>query len=352
MRTYRIPAVIAPIFAVLLGSTSLAQVTPDRTYNGINRPFPAKVTRPAGTSGEMTIDLYHPPETEPIASQPVLEGGVDLAALFPVLWSSKAPRLLEAQLVVGGKKAGPALVLRPMINPALPMLWNEAEGKAYYVDPRTKKPSVNPAQSTVIFTPDTPVYSGIEAWVDKHAVFETTLGEIEFRLRPDEAPNTVRNFMRLAEGGFYTDIIFHRVVAKLKSGAPFVVQVGDPTGTGSGGPGYAIDLENSHLNHDFGVLSMARDSDPNTNGSQVFICLSREGTARLDGKYTAFAEAVSGAQTILDLASVPVKDERPLSPPVLLRVRLIDAPPYGEGPARVTRPEDGSGTPIPPKTGR
>jgi len=129
----------------------------------------------------------------------------------------------------------------------------------------------------------------------------------------------------------------HRVVPRLPSGHPFVVQFGDPAGGGDGGPGCNIQLENSKLPHTFGVLSMARDDDPDTNGSQVFVCLSREGTARLDGKYTSFAEAVSGADVITQLAAVKTdqRTQRPLEMPRVVSARLVPAPPFGTGPAPV-----------------
>src|SRR5258708_35830605 len=119
---------------------------------------------------------------------------------------------------------------------------------------------------------------------------ETSLGDIELAMRPDEAPNTVWNFLTLCAGGFYTDIIFHRIKAvNPATRSPFVIQAGDPlqrkdvpaeaTGAGEGGPGYWINLEPSKLPHDFGVVSMARKSDgslPNLAGSQFFISLSRK----------------------------------------------------------------------------
>jgi len=94
------------------------------------------------------------------------------------------------------------------------------------------------------------------------------------------------------------------------------------------------------LPHDFGVLSMARDDHPDTGGSQVFICLSREGTARLDGKYTAFAQAVDGADVILRLAAVrtDAATQRPVTPPRVLGASLIPAEPFGAAPRPVTRP--------------
>lgn len=317
---------------------AMAQLTPARLYFGVNRPIPMLVAVPEERPGDARIDLYLPGTAQPVATAPVDEGGVNLASIFPTLWSSPQPVSMYAQLVVGDVKVGPPVVLQPLTNPPLPMLYSPQAHRPWHIDPETKLPSFDPKEGQVVYTPQPAAYSGLRAYIDQHVVFDTSLGEIEFRMRPDQAPNTVANFLDLARGGFYTDIIFHRVVPRLPSGDPFVIQVGDPTGTGDGGPGYAIDLEQTKLAHDFGVLSMARDSDPNTNGSQVFVCLSREGTQKLDGKYTAFAEAVRGADTILAIAAAPVKGDRPIDPPVLWSAMLIDAPPYGTGPARVTRP--------------
>lgn len=100
-----------------------------------------------------------------------------------------------------------------------------------------------------------------------------------------------------------------------------------------------MDFEFSSVPHDFGVLSMARDTDPNTNGSQVFVCLSREGTQRLDGRYVSFGEAVRGAEVILAIGATPVNGDRPVEPPVLRQVRLVPAPPFGMGPGPLKRPE-------------
>jgi cyclophilin family peptidyl-prolyl cis-trans isomerase len=294
---------------------------------------------------------------EPIATAPAVAGTIDLATHFPLLWSAEQPRLFYAQLRIGPERVGPPVVLQPMVTPDTVML----------VDRATFAPASDPAAATVMFEsqrrqklqeigkqppPTTITYSGLRAYVDKHVVLDTTLGPIEFRLRPDQAPNTAWNFRTLVEGGFYTDVIFHRVVANTDVGAPFVIQTGDPNGNGEGGPGYNFDLEPSLLPHDFGVLSMARDTDPNTNGSQVFIALSREATARLDGRYTAFAQAVRGADTIVAIErveilpeappapgeSAPMPRNRPKDPPVIRAATLVDAPPFGRAPAPVTRP--------------
>ncbi|MEO1279514.1 MAG: peptidylprolyl isomerase, partial [Planctomycetota bacterium] len=178
-------------------------------------------------------------------------------------------------------------------------------------------------------------------YVDKLLKMETTEGEAVFRLRPDEAPNTVWHIRELARGGFYTDIPFHRVLPTHPSGKPFVIQAGDPLGEGGGGPGVFIDLEPSELMHAFGVLSMARTNDPDTNGSQFFVALSSEATVHLNGAYTAFGEAVSGAETIIAIEQTPLADTRlgrPANPPRIVNAELIDAPPFGTGPEPVQRP--------------
>jgi peptidyl-prolyl cis-trans isomerase B (cyclophilin B) len=334
--------------ATACASTS-AQVTPERRYYPINRPAPFVVVRPPEASGELRIDLLKFGIAKPVASAAVEEGRVDLGALFPMLWGAPSPEVLYAQLVAGDTPVGAPSVLQPMVNPARAMVYDRGQGKPYYLDPLTKQASIDVRTADVIFQPQTAAYSGIRAWTDQHVIFNTSLGEIEFRLRPDHAPNTVRNFLDLVEGGFYQDIIFHRIVPRLPSGAPVVLQVGDPTGSGDGGPGYAIDLEPSKLAHTFGVLSMARDNDPDTNGSQVFIALSRQGTQYLDGKYTSFGEAVAGASVIADLEAVPVKGQTPIDPPILHTVRAKPAPPMGTGPEAAVRPSTTDTSVAPPR---
>jgi peptidyl-prolyl cis-trans isomerase B (cyclophilin B) len=124
------------------------------------------------------------------------------------------------------------------------------------------------------------------------ATFETSRGDIVVDLFPSEAPKTVNNFVFLAREGFYDGTVFHRVIAN------FMVQGGDPTGTGRGGPGYKFEDEfkgNTHK-HKRGTLSMA-NAGPNTNGSQFFI--THVVTDWLDGKHTVFGEVRSG-QDIVD----------------------------------------------------
>ncbi len=300
-----------------------AQLVPEREYYGIDRTIPMTAQLPAGVAGEVEIALYAPDGRE-VATAAAAPGEIDLAGLFSILWTSESPTIMYAQLLVDDRPVGSPVVLAPMLTPNLAR-----------VDPR----------QGVVFPEgqrDAATYSGIRAWTDRHVVFTTSVGEIEFRMRPDQAPNTVANFIDLVEGGYYTDIIFHRIIPKLPStGEPFMAQVGDPTGTGTGGPGRFIDLEQSTLPHDFGVLSMARTNDPNTNGGQVFVCFSRAGTEFLDKQYCSFAQAVAGAETILALEAVKTgAQDRPLDPPLLKSAKTIPAPPFGESPEPLKRPTE------------
>jgi peptidyl-prolyl cis-trans isomerase B (cyclophilin B) len=124
------------------------------------------------------------------------------------------------------------------------------------------------------------------------ATFETSRGQIVVELFPKNAPNTVNNFVFLAQDGFYDGTVFHRVIND------FMVQGGDPTATGRGGPGYRFDDEfqgNEWLRHKVGSLSMA-NAGPNTNGSQFFITHIK--TDWLDGKHTVFGQVLSGQEVV------------------------------------------------------
>ena len=140
-----------------------------------------------------------------------------------------------------------------------------------------------------------PLRTGLRLIPDQLVVIRTDYGEITVQMRWDAAPHTAEHFLKLSQNGYYRDVIFHRIVPYTGNGDPFVIQAGDPSGTGNGGPGTWLPMERSTLPHDFGVISMARDNDPDSAGSQFFLCLSREGTARLDGSYTSFGETLSGA---------------------------------------------------------
>lgn len=121
----------------------------------------------------------------------------------------------------------------------------------------------------------------------------TEKGVMKIEFYDDDAPKTVKNFTDLAKKGFYDGVTFHRVIPN------FVIQGGDPTGTGAGGPGYKIDCEltGKLQYHDRGVLSMAH-AGRNTGGSQFFICHSRDNTAHLDRNHTCFGKVVEGLDVI------------------------------------------------------
>lgn len=121
----------------------------------------------------------------------------------------------------------------------------------------------------------------------------TDKGTMQIEFYDDDAPNTVKNFVDLSKKGFYDGLTFHRVIPN------FMIQGGDPQGTGSGGPGYKIDCEltGDKQHHERGVLSMAH-AGRNTGGSQFFICHSRDNTAHLDRNHTCFAKVVDGLDVI------------------------------------------------------
>lgn len=130
------------------------------------------------------------------------------------------------------------------------------------------------------------------------ADIETSHGTVSVELYPEDAPKTVNNFVSLAQEGFYDDTMFHRIVKG------FVVQGGDPTGTGSGGPGYKFEDERIVKDYDKGTLAMA-NSGPNTNGSQFFIVLD-DMQGRLPKNYTIFGKVTDGMDVVSRIGEVKV----------------------------------------------
>jgi cyclophilin family peptidyl-prolyl cis-trans isomerase len=153
----------------------------------------------------------------------------------------------------------------------------------------------------------------------RQAVLHTSEGAIELELYPNEAPRTVENFRKLARDGFYEGVIFHRVIPD------FMIQGGDPTGTGTGGPGYEFEDEFNEHRVVRGALAMA-NAGPNTNGSQFFI-VTAEATPWLDGKHTVFGKVTSGMD-VVDRICEAERDEndRPASPVAIERVELPEGP--------------------------
>lgn len=145
--------------------------------------------------------------------------------------------------------------------------------------------------------------------------------KIKIELYPDIAPNTVNNFVTLVKKGFYDGTIFHRVIPG------FMIQGGDPEGTGMGGPGYSIPGEfttngfKNELKHTKGVISMARGESPDSAGSQFFIMAGDAG--HLDGLYAAFGKVIEGMDVVEQIVQLPRnQDDRPDTPPVMKKVTV------------------------------
>jgi cyclophilin family peptidyl-prolyl cis-trans isomerase len=149
------------------------------------------------------------------------------------------------------------------------------------------------------------------------ATLHTSEGAVEVELYADDAPKTVANFEKLSRDGFYEGVIFHRVIPD------FMIQGGDPTGTGTGGPGYQFEDEFNQHRVERGALAMA-NAGPNTNGSQFFI-VTAEATPWLDGKHTVFGRVTSGMD-VVDRISVVDRDanDRPRTAVTIERVELGD----------------------------
>ena len=129
------------------------------------------------------------------------------------------------------------------------------------------------------------------------ATIETSKGTITVELWDDVAPKHAENFQKLAKDEFYDGLIFHRIIPG------FMIQGGCPDGTGTSGPGWNVDAEFNDREHHEGVLSMARSQDPNSAGSQFFICLGRDHCQHLDGQYTAFGKVTDGIEVVRDIGS-------------------------------------------------
>jgi peptidyl-prolyl cis-trans isomerase B (cyclophilin B) len=163
------------------------------------------------------------------------------------------------------------------------------------------------------------------------AVIKTNEGEMVLQFWTDAAPNTIENFKKLARQGFYDGTTFHRIVKG------FMIQGGDPNSKdpakestyGQGGPGYKINAEFNNHSHDRGVISMARSSDPDSAGSQFFICLAP--VPRLDGQYTTFGKLIKGSDVLEKIGDTPVTNNgmgemsKPTKRIVIESVKIVPA---------------------------
>ena len=192
-----------------------------------------------------------------------------------------------------------------------------ATSNAFEIAPIKETPAPTPSPETSKQWSAPPAMQ-IDASKTYFATVDTTLGAFKIQLFANETPQTVNNFVFLSQQGFYDGVIFHRIVKT------FMIQTGDPQGTGRGGPGYkfADELPPKH-SYEPGIVAMA-NSGPNTNGSQFFICTGSD-AANLNKipNYTQFGKIVEGMDTVQKIASVPVgpgnsnENSRPVNPPVI-----------------------------------
>jgi cyclophilin family peptidyl-prolyl cis-trans isomerase len=159
-----------------------------------------------------------------------------------------------------------------------------------------------------------------------YALFDTSMGSFKIKLFADESPQTVNNFVFLAKQKFYDGTLFHRIIKT------FMIQGGDPLGTGSGGPGYSIPDELPiHHPYDPGIVAMANSGAANSGGSQFFICTGADAASSLNRNpvYTQFGEVVEGMEIVQSIAAVPVEyangeQSRPVDPPKINTVTIIE----------------------------
>ena len=163
---------------------------------------------------------------------------------------------------------------------------------------------------------DAPPALSIDPAKSYSATIETSAGSMTAELFPDDAPNTVNNFVFLARDGFYDEVIFHRVISG------FMIQGGDPTGTGRGGPGYRFDDEPVTRSYDRGTLAMA-NAGPNTNGSQFFIM---HADYPLPPNYTIFGKLTAGEDVVDAIAGAQTgPNDRPVEPVAISGITIAES---------------------------
>ncbi len=151
------------------------------------------------------------------------------------------------------------------------------------------------------------------------AELDTSKGPIRLQFFPDVAPGHVANFLGLAKIGFYNGVTFHRIIDG------FMIQGGCPQGTGTGGPGYQIKAEFNPTPHEAGVLSMARTGDPNSAGSQFFVCLGKH--THLDRQYTAFGKVADDESmaTVRSIGKIPTRGDHPVEKVEIRKVNITES---------------------------
>jgi peptidyl-prolyl cis-trans isomerase A (cyclophilin A) len=228
---------------------------------------------------------------------------------------------VPAHAQTAGAKPAPPKPAAPTAKPATP-------------PPTTAKPA-GPTTKPSTATPAAPAMTAAKYGPGVYALFTTNQGNFIARLFDKDAPNTVQNFVGLAEGKkqwkdpktgrlirrpYYNNVLFHRVIPN------FMIQGGDPEGTGMGGPGYTFpdEISPNHRHNKPGILSMA-NRGPNTNGGQFFITVAPYPS--LDGHYSIFGEIVEGQEVVNAISKVPRKmadpgKDRPLTPVIIKQVKI------------------------------
>jgi peptidyl-prolyl cis-trans isomerase B (cyclophilin B) len=278
--------------------TLYSVLIPTKSWYAPNQPLLVKIDQPQAV---LVVRDFYGKRIEPAGDTSITQGKeVDLRAVFPQVG------VPGAYIVLAMPKDGQG----------------EFYGTPLVITVRADKRPEAPAGAMV--TKVAPLC---------YAKMTTEHGDVSIRFYYDAAPNTVDSFLGLAYGGYFDGLSFHRIVPG------FVVQGGDPRGDGSGGPGYTIDAEFNDRPHDEGVLSMARQGDPNeaagvmpraefanSAGSQFFICLDPARTRQLDRRYTAFAKVFAGMEAVKKVAAAPIADPRngrPQKPQLIKSVKVI-----------------------------
>lgn len=347
-----------------------ATLEPLRVYTRAGGPVPMRVAR-ADPDLPLTLLLLNHRQRVVGPEVDVVDDVVDAAALIPGIHDLRRAGYLQLMGPAGA--IGSPVVVQPLMDPMRPVVetFTTVDGELnarvtgwVYAPPTTPGQQRDDERSDesgtaeddaddaaterdTAFDPDDRPVHGLRLYIERDVVLRTTHGMLRIALQPDEAPNTVWRFRELVGGGLYDGLTFHRIIPLRSDGFPFIVQGGDPAGNGRGGPGFHIPLEPSAIEHDLGVVSLARGERPDSAGSQFFICLSREGCQHLDGQFAGFGYVVDGLDTLLAIADVELADVstgRPVSPPRIDRAELVPAPPRTPG---VGRPDHRIALPEP-----
>lgn len=280
-------SLLAPVFLLL------SVIAPAKLWYAPDQPVAIRVDAPGDV--RIVLSEFAGSQREPLSPEmAIVKGGetFNLRDIYPQALSVPATYIVQATAV---DEPGRGFI-----------------GTPYVVDVRADRREGAPVGPMVVRV--SPL---------QYAVIQTEHGPIEVIFYYNYAPHTVANFLNLAKDGYYDGLNFHRIVPG------FVIQGGDPRGDGSGGPGYSIPAEFNDRPHHEGVLSMARQGDPNERsgamprpqfansaGSQFFICLDYDRTKALDNRYTAFGEVVSGMDAVRKIAAAKIANRATGKPEV------------------------------------